>query len=277
MRVAALIFLTANNCLHPLRADPEEGPVFEARTKYSHILVQDRGSVRTLYFVRDSGEMVVESAVDLDRPHMLQTPYTKTMFASYLFRPKQNRSLIAGLGGGSMLHFLNRFFPENRLDVIEIDPVIVNTAKRFFMVKSGGQNNIIIGDAFKFIDRAPELYDVIYLDAYLKPDEKTDDTGFPLRMKTILFYKKLQSRLKTNGAVVFNLNVHGWTESDIATIKKTFPQAYVFTVPRRGNIIVVGSMVKKRLSRRELIQRGTELDRRIKGGFSFKKMVKHMR
>jgi len=61
--------------------------------------------VRTLVFVRDNGEEFVESMVNLRRPHELLLPYSRFMLASYLLQSGQQRVLIAGLGGGGMVHF----------------------------------------------------------------------------------------------------------------------------------------------------------------------------
>src|SRR5262245_20296889 len=81
----------------------------DVRSKFSHIKVRKDGNVRTLYFVRDSGEEVIESQLDLNKPHDLIVTYTRYMFLSYAFKPKQERVLIVGLGGGSMVHFMKHY------------------------------------------------------------------------------------------------------------------------------------------------------------------------
>ena len=40
--------------------------------------------------------------------------------------------------------------------------------------------NIVTADGLKFIAEAEKQYDVIYLDAFLKPSADTDSTGVPL-------------------------------------------------------------------------------------------------
>src|SRR6516164_10510346 len=52
------------------------------KSDYSNIRIRKRNSVRTLSFVRDSGEEVVESTVDINTPYDLIVPYTRFMFLS---------------------------------------------------------------------------------------------------------------------------------------------------------------------------------------------------
>src|SRR5262249_44444221 len=91
---------------------------YEVKSEYSRIKIVRLNNVRTLLFVRDNGEEVVESQQDLSRPHELLVDYTRFMFLSYLFRPKQEKVLIVGLGGGSMVHFLKHYDPKVRVDVV---------------------------------------------------------------------------------------------------------------------------------------------------------------
>src|SRR5262249_29145201 len=90
-------------CMAPgARAQAKQGSVveLEEKSQCSRIRVTKEQSVRTLWFVRESGEALIESQVNLDKPHELLVPYTRYMFGSYLLRPKPEKVLIVGLGGG---------------------------------------------------------------------------------------------------------------------------------------------------------------------------------
>src|SRR5215213_9651143 len=97
---------------------------FDGQSDFSHIRIRRRGSVRSMLFVRDTGEEVLESQIDLRRPHQLQFEYLRYMFTSYLLRDQQQDVLIVGLGGGGMIHFLRHIDPNVRIDVVEIDPEV---------------------------------------------------------------------------------------------------------------------------------------------------------
>jgi len=261
----------------PWAGPGEERLVHETRSDFSHIRVRDHGSVRTLYFVRDTGKEAIETSIDLKAPHLLLVPYTRIMFASYLFRAEQKSCLIVGLGGGSMVHFINRFFPDLRVDAVEIDPVVVEVAARYFGTKPGGNNRIFTEDAFRYLERTKDRYDVIYMDAFLKPGEDTDAAGVPLHLKTVAFFKSLHANLKEGGLVLFNLNVHPGTDEDLRAIREAFPQVYVFAVPKRHNFVVVGSLVSERVPRAALEACGAAMDAKADFGFSLREMVGQLR
>ena len=78
----------------------------EEVSAFSRIRVRRDGDVRALTFVRDNGQEAVQSRVNLTAPHTLMAPYTRAMFAGYLYQPHPRRVLIVGLGGGAMVRFL---------------------------------------------------------------------------------------------------------------------------------------------------------------------------
>src|SRR5262245_12026275 len=149
-RLALLGVFASFIALAPPPARPQAQPIpvveHEEKSDYSRIRVTRAKNVRTLWFVRDSGEAIVESIVDVDKPHELLVEYTRYMFTSYLFRPKQEKVLIIGLGGGSMIHFLKHYDPNVKVDVVEIDPAVVKVADKFFGVRSEGNVNVINKD-----------------------------------------------------------------------------------------------------------------------------------
>ena len=249
---------------------------YEVKSDYSRIRVRKKGNVRTLGFVRDSGEEVVESIVDLDKPHELLVDYTRYMFLSYLFQPTQKKVLIVGLGGGSMVHFLNHYDPKVMTDVVEIDPAIVKVAEKYFKVRSEDNVNIITSDGFEYLKKTEKTYDVVYMDAFLKPTDETDETGVPLRLKTIRFYKEIQSKLSPDGLVVFNINPNSGIDDDVKNIRDAFPQTYVFRLPNLGGLVVVGSLSQNAVRPVVLLERAAELDRRFKTRYSFRSMVRRL-
>jgi spermidine synthase len=248
----------------------------EVKSDYSHIRIRRRGDVRTLLFVRDNGQEVVETSLQLDRPHELLSPYTRFMFLSYLFHPRQEKVLIVGLGGGSMVHFLKRYDPGLSVDVVEIDPVIVRIADELFNVRSEGRVRIVTADGVDYLESTQEKYDVIYLDAFLRPSPDTDRTGVPLALKTSRFYQQIQERLTPRGIVVCNLNSHAESREDIKTIATTFAQTYVYEVSNSSNLVVVASPSPRRMPPAEMAAAAEQLDRRFGTSFSFQQMARRL-
>ena len=247
----------------------------EVNSEFSRIRVRRQGNIRTLLFVRDSGEEVVESMLNVKKPYDLLVPYQRHMFASYLFRPKQEHVLLVGLGGGGMVHFLTHYDPAVHVDAVEIDPAVVKIAEGYFGVRSGGNVNIVTADGLQYLEKTDQQYDVIYLDAFLKPAPDTDPTGMPLRLKTQRFYKDIQGKLKSEGLVVFNLNPHEGIDADIKTIRGAFAQVYVFRIADT-NVVVVASPATQREQPAVLKARAQQADRRFKATFSFAELLKNL-
>jgi spermidine synthase len=247
--------------------------LFETRSSYSHIKVVDAAGTRTLLFVHDDGTETIQSRIRLSQPDELEVPYTQVMMASFLFRPEQKRCLIVGLGGGSMVRFLNHFFPEVTVDVVEIDPAIVKVAKDYFGVTSSSRATIINADGAAYLETTDRIYDVIYLDAFLRVGPETDVTGAPRSLKTERFLRQVQQRLVPEGLIDVNLHDRATLPGDIATLRKAFPNVYVYPVPGTGNVIAMASLRTARFDANELAERGRQLDQQRAPKFSFEKTV----
>lgn len=277
LRAAISAMLLISYCgLGALPAPAQQGPTVEHEEKsaYSKIRILREKNVRTLGFVRESGDVITESMVDLDKPHEMLITYTRHMFLSYLYRPKQERVLIVGLGGGAMIHFLKHYDPKVKVDVVEIDPAIVKIADKFFNMRSGGNVTIITRDAFDYLAKTDVRYDVIYMDAFLKPTAgTTDGNGIPLHLKTVQFYKDIQKKLTPDGLVMYNVHPSEQVQDDLKNIKDAFPTAYVYRMPQLRGFVAVGSLAPKRLAVATLRSAGDELDKRFQTTYSFREMV----
>lgn len=254
-----------------------EEVVAEVKSNYSHIKVKDYGSLRQLYFVRDNGDEALESTIDIHYPQNLFLLYTQTMFASFLINKEHKNTLLVGLGGGGMVHFLNHYFPSVQLDVVEIDPAIAEISKKYFYLKNHPSTKIFVEDVANFISTNEKNYDVIYMDAFLKPSNETDSTGVAKKLKSSPFLQKLKSRLKKNGIVVFNLNNHEKMKSDIETIESEFKQVYFFQKDRSGNLIVIGSTDSNRVSSENMKEAASDLDKNHKINFLFSDIASYYR
>ena len=105
-------------------------------------------------------------------------------------------------------YFLKIYPKDVTVDVVEIDPVVIDVAKKYFNVSSGsgdGDNDydsrlhIYNEDAREFLSKNQEKkYDIIILDAYSK-------NYVPFHLMTLEYYSLLYKHLSTpNGVVVSN-------------------------------------------------------------------------
>jgi spermidine synthase len=199
------------------------------------------------------------------------------MFSGFLFNPNPKKVLLVGLGGGSMVHYINKYFPDIELDVIEIDSGIVKVAKEYFYLKEKRNTSIITEDFAVNVKKNKKKYDVIFMDAFLKPSEQTDPTGINLNFKQKEFYNNLKDRLEKNGMVVFNINTYNSFKKDINHLRENFAGIYIFNKKGSGNVIVVATIELQKFTKESLKQVGLSIDNERKTSFKFQKLVDYYR
>jgi spermidine synthase len=250
---------------------PPEG--LELDSDYSDIVIRDVGPMRALYFKRDDGSLVLQSRVSLAEPDRLLLGYQQSLFTSYLFVPEPARVLIVGLGGGGMVRFLQSRDPGVAVDAVEIDPVVVDVAQRYFGTMPSETVRLLEADGYDFIRQSQDRYDVIYMDVFLRPSDETDAAGAALRIKDAPFYAAMADHLTPQGVVAFNLLPHPERDGDVRELRQAFPQVYVFEVKAELNWIAIATRDPRRVELAELRQRAAALDARFAGSLSFADMI----
>lgn len=246
----------------------------EEVSAFSKIRIRRDGDVRAMTFVRDNGQEAVQSRINLNSPHTLVSPYARSMFASYLYQPQPRRVLIVGLGGGAMVRFLTHHEPQAQIDAVEIDPVVVKLADQFFGVRSGGNVRVHTADAMTFIESTTDRYDLILMDAFLRPSDDTDATGVPTRLKTLEFLGRLKRTLAPGGVIAFNINEHDRMAGDIAAVAAAFGHVTVYRSPPASNKVAIATAGEMPTDD-EVRARIAALDARFAGALSLAEVVRN--
>jgi spermidine synthase len=153
--------------------------------------------------------------------------------------------LLIGLGGGTMPKQFLRFYPEATIDVVEIDPLIVTVARRWFAVPVDPRLNIHVSDGRLFLERSDQRWDLIIVDAYTT--SRYGDT-IPSHLTTREFFEKAAAHLSEDGIVHFHC---AFTGSElIPALERTLRRVYPFVARTGGEILA---------SRRPLELRHAEL------------------
>ena len=272
---AALFAAAAALVVWSMSSAPSAGRLeHEEVSAFSRIRVRRDGDIRALTFVRDNGQEAVQSRVNLATPHTLLSPYARGMFASYLYQPQPRRVLIVGLGGGAMVRFLTHYESQAQIDAVEIDPAVVRIADEYFGVRGGGNVRVHTADAVAFVESATDRYDLILMDAFLRPSSDTDATGVPSGLKTQAFLGRLKQALAPGGVVAFNVNEHDRMADDIAAVAAAFGNVAVYRCPPSDNKVVIaveGGMAADE----EVRARVAALDARFGGALSFAEVVRN--
>ena len=213
--------------------------IYEKETMFSHLDVVEFGDNRSLYL-----DGLRHSSMNLLDPLDLVIDYTEYFHLGMIFNPTAKDILFVGGGGFSGPKNFLALYPDTKIDVIEIDPDVIDVAKTYFNLESNPRLQVFNDDARKHLSMFDKKYDVIILDAYA--------TNYvPYHLITHEFYQLLEKRLETNGVIVSNLlgsiegNNSPLVRSIYKTLQETFPVAYVFPTEEKPtnlqNIMVVSS------------------------------------
>lgn len=176
----------------PIRL-PTQRVVYERDSAYHQISVLEDGLNRYLRFNRSfQGGMVLRDP--------FESPFLYTSYAhlAHVFHPGIRRVLMIGLGSGTIPKRFTRDYPEVTVDSIELDPAVVEVAKRFFEVREDARHRVTVQDGRVFVRRAEARYDLVILDAYFAD-------GIPFHLATREFLEQVRERLSAGGVVVSNI------------------------------------------------------------------------
>lgn len=122
--------------------------------------------------------------------------------------PEQNVNvLLIGLGGGVLSNYLIRLFPEVVLDVVELDPEIVDVAKKCFELSESERLNVIVGDGLAHVEttaKSAKRYDAIAFDV----DNKDISSPMSCPPKSFLednVLNNVKQSLSKRGVFILNL------------------------------------------------------------------------
>lgn len=219
--LAALLLLAALT----LPAWAEE-VLFQKQSPFARVVVAADGPYRIMRF----GD-IEQSRFDTRRPAYLFHEYTRMQLLGLAYVPAPKRILIVGLGGASLTRALAAALPDTRIDNVEIDPVVVEAARRYFLFREGPQAGTIVQDARLYARETDCRYDLIFQDAF-----GGDEIPGPLRTRE--YYESLRRLLNPGGAVVANfMRRSDLYDRDRNTLASIFPQVQAFG--GIGNVVVV--------------------------------------
>ena len=228
------------------RADPTV--LFEKTSAYNTIVVtEEENGVRALRFGRNG---VRQSVVKVGDPDYLALPYVQVALVGLAMSEDPRRFLVVGLGGGTLPMFLRKYYPNATIDAVDIDPEVVDVAKKFFGFREDELMTAHIGDGRQFIEKSRRPYDVIFLDAY-------GGDSIPAHLTTQEFLQAVRRAVTPGGVVVGNLwgrSANPLYDSMVRTYQEVFDELLILDVRGASNMILLALPRKQPLSRDKLIQ-----------------------
>jgi spermidine synthase len=172
-------------------------------------------------------ESVYNTGDDRDLP----VDYTRFMTASLMYAKGVQSILEIGFGGGRTAWYLHRFLPDVHITSVELDPTVLELAKKYFGIKEEPNFHVANRDGRLFLQESKERYDVILIDAYRGP-------FVPFHLLTKEFYQIVKDHLTEGGVVAQNIEPSTMLfDSAVKTIHSVFPQVDFYRA--EGNIVTV--------------------------------------
>lgn len=234
--------------------------VYETNTQYSQLSVVDEDGVRTLYL-----DGAPQSATYIDGREGYAFDYSPYLHIPFLLQDDIDRVLFIGGGGFSSPKRYLAEYPEVTVDVVELDPEVVDVAFEYFDVPSSPRLNVYETDGREFLEDTDRTYDVVVLDAYRKD-------RVPYHMTTRNFFALAHDRLDADGTLVANLisarsgTGSAFFRAEYRTMSQVFPNVYAFPTsdtPLLQNIEVVASRSETRYTEADLTRRAREREARV--------------
>jgi spermidine synthase len=167
--------------------------LFRQDTQYHRITVTESGHSRNLRF-----DATRQSGLDLRDGLSSTVRYADYMQLAMALKPDAKRALVVGLGGGAIPRRLWHDFPDMRVDSVEIDPVVVDVARRYFSFPTDPRLRVFVQDGRRYVQTTNDTYDIAMLDAYYAD-------SMPFHLTTREFFTELKGRMSPDGVVAYNV------------------------------------------------------------------------
>ena len=174
-------------------ADDGSAVLFRADTQYHRVLVTEGNGERTLRFDRSR-----QTSIDIADPLVSRIRYPDYLHLAFALRPDARRVLVLGLGGGALPARMLHDYPGVTVDAVEIDPVVVDVAERFFALPEDERLRIYVEDARRYVQRTGERYDIVIVDCY-------HADAIPFHLTTAEFFAEIAEVLEPDGVCAYNI------------------------------------------------------------------------
>lgn len=242
--------------------------IHERKSKFSQIRVsEDADGLRVLQFEQFGSR---QSVVRVGDPDHLELGYAQVTVAAFAATPAPKKVLVIGLGGGTLPMYFRHHDRDLAIDVVDIDPDVLDVAKAHFGFREDPKLKVHIDDGRAFVERARGEYDMIIVDAF-------SARYIPFSLVTREFLEAARRALTPDGIVVANV----WSRSQnrlydgmVRTYREVFPGFAVVLVGEVDNQIFFAWNGRKAMPRTEFVAGAAAVGKRFGAKFDLPGMVR---
>lgn len=208
--------------------------VHREKSIYRNILIAEGEKYRCMTFGRRAS---LQTCIQMDRPDLLVMSYPQGMLAGLIAKPDAERVLVIGLGGGMLPMALRKIDPQIHIDVVELDPSVVDVARSHFSFREDAKLRTYVNDGRVFVRRQTRLgarYDIIFVDAF-------ENNYIPEHMITQEYIRELRTALRPGGILAANTFTKGkLSRYEMATYQSVFGEVRVVDLDGSNRILLTG-------------------------------------
>lgn len=148
-------------------------------------------------FLRFGDDKATQSAALARDPLLGVLPYVRESVGLASLAGRVGRVLVVGMGGGSMGMLMRSRYPLAFIDLVEIDPVVVEAAE-LLGFQADARMVVTVEDGAAFVHAVRSRYDVVFMDAY-------DGVEIPRQFLTPELFAALAAAVTPDGVVISNV------------------------------------------------------------------------
>ncbi len=205
--------------------------IFSEQTRYQRLVItQYKGD----YWLYINGN---EQLSTLDE-YLYHEPLVHSVMS---LSPAPQDVLVLGGGDGCAVREILKYKNVKTITLVDIDPEMIKLAKTHPVLTELNKNsfsdpkvNIIIDDAYQYLEDTRKYFDVIIIDL---PDPKTVELG---RLFSLEFYELCHRQLRPNGLIITQAGSPYFAARAFQCIQKTMEAAGFSCVPMHNQVVTLG-------------------------------------
>lgn len=161
----------------------------------------------------ENGHLALNSGQANYSYNHLEQVFKGAMNKAGLAHRQVDRVLNLGMGAGSTVKLLRKDFGKDPyIRSIEMDPLIIELAERYFSIGEDGKHEILCTEALSYVQECTDTFDLILVDLFI-------DNEVTPNVLTMGFIMRLIHLLTAGGVLILNTLPHPASESFKAELK----------------------------------------------------------